>query len=366
MARFLTLSADPNSAAGGSSFDDLVSGNIPLGALADLVIPTTAQADPGVRNLERDDDVRNYRGESPPVSFGAAPSLSFGSRAWVPLVKRLLPKALGGSVASTGVAPAAINSVVQAAGVDAILPALNATLVRSGQTDRLCGAWFSEFTLDAPAEGEATIEASLMALYHDVDDTSTVSGLPAPTGADGASQVEAFMLRDVKAYLGPSAGTLIDCLSGFSFTLNNALTDDWQARACAGKNIVAVTLDGVTHRIWYPEKNKTRGRAVTGRLDFSDVRPDRELRRILSHCEKLVVELGASAITPATTPPADQMLRLTFYNQAPSGGGAGPLVRDGDQTSSYEFTAYLDPVTGKDLEATFVDKTAVPANLHTS
>lgn len=350
--RYLALSDDAT--AGGSSYDDLVAGAIPLPDADDTAVVTTAQVDPGVRTLDRDSDVRGRRANSQPISFAAAPSVSFGMRTWTSMSRKLLRKAMGGTIATTGVAPASIASTIQMA-QSGNLPALIATLVREGQVDRVSGAWVNELTFNFPADEEGTIEGSLMGLYHDVDDVASVVGLPNPAGMD--DQVDAYMLRDITAFMGAGAGVEIGCLGGFGFTLNNGLSDDFRTRFCAGRNVVSTSIDSVLHKLWYPDRNKLGPQVVTGRLDYGDVQPDRELRRILTHAEKLVVELEGPPL--GTTPAANDMLRLVFWNQAPTGGSADPLARDGDIQSSYEFTSYIEDATGKDLEAVFVGTEAL-------
>src|SRR3954452_21717076 len=110
--RWLALTDDAT--AGGTRFDDIDDGGIPAPTLADAVVVTTAQADPGIRNLNRDNDVRGTRANSAPISFASAPGLTFTARAWTTLLRRLLPKAMGGTIAApVGAAPAAISSTVQ-------------------------------------------------------------------------------------------------------------------------------------------------------------------------------------------------------------------------------------------------------------
>jgi hypothetical protein len=280
--------------------------------------------------------------------------MTFGSRAWTSLTKSLVRKAMGGAVTPAGAAPAPVSSVVQMA-QEGALPALIGTLVREEQVDQVTGLWVNEVTLNFPADDEGTIEGTLMGLYHEVADVADLPGLPQVAG--NPDEAVAYMMRDVTAYLGDGAGVQVDCLGGFGFTLNNGLSDDFRTRFCGGRNIFEATVDGQLHRLWYPDRNKLGRQAVTGRLDFGDTRPDRELRRLLAHAEKLVVEVSGAPL--GTNPAADEMMRLTFYKQAPTGGGAEPLQRDGDQQSSYEFTGYLDATVGKDLEATFVGAEAL-------
>lgn len=351
--RWFGYKADP--IAGGTNLDDIAADPAAL-LTADTFVPvTTAQVDPGVRDLPRDDDVRGRRANAQPITFASAPELTLGSRAWTRLARDLLRRAMGGSIASVGAAPASVQSTIQML-QEGNLPALQGTIVREGEVDRVTGLWINELTFDFPADAEGTIEATLMGLYHQPDATGDVGGLPAaPAGMP--NYVDAYMLRDLTAIMGDGAGVPIDCVGGFGFTLNNNLSDDFRTRFCAGKNVLDVDIDGENHRLWYPNRNKLGPQAVTGRLDYGDVQPDRELRRIVRHAEKLVVELAGPPL--GTTPAADEMLRLVFYKQAPTGGGPEPLQRDGDQQSSYEFTAYLDDATGKDLEAVSVGTAAL-------
>jgi hypothetical protein len=346
--RYLGYLTDPT--AGGTTFDDIVAG-----AIADpteFVPVTTAQVDPGVGQVDRNDEVRGRRANSAPISFSSTPSLTLGARAYPKLVRAIVRNALGGSISSTGVPPAAVDSTVGPL-QSGNLPALIAWLVREGQIDRLTGLVVEEFTLDFPIDGEGTIEATLQGLYHDVDPATAIVE-PAPVYAD---YDDTYMLRDLTAIMGDGAGVEIDCLAGFGLTYNNGLIDDARSRFCAGKNVQETVLDGQTHRVWYPNQHKLGPQQVSGRLDFGDVRPDRELRRILTHAEKLVVEVAAGPL--GTTPDADDMMRWTLYKQAPTGGGAEPLQREGDQVSSYEFTAYIDESLSKDVEATFTGDAAL-------
>lgn len=355
--RWFGYTDDPE--PGGSSFEDLIAagaGPDPTWPAPDEFVPVSAaQAEPGLTTLDRNNEVRGRRANVAPISFASAPSETFTARAYPKLFRKIVRNALAGPVtAGGGPAPAAFSDTV-APIQSGELPAIVGYLVRENQLDRMSGLVVDEVTANFPTDEEGSIDVTLQGLYHDVDPTDSVAGLPVPAYPD---YVETFMLRDVRAYLGAGAGTLIDCLAGFGFSWNNGLVDDLRSRFCAGKNIETTVIDGVRHKLWYPDRHKIGPQAVTGRLDFGDVRPDRELRRILTHAEKLVVELSAGPIAGAV-PAADEMLRLTFYNQAPTGGGAEPLAREGDQVSSYEFTAYLDAGTNKDVEATFVGGAAL-------
>lgn len=359
MQRWLGFIDDPVS--GGSTLDDLAVASTTIAAPTTFVPVTTANADPGLQQLNRDNEVRGRRGNTAPISFASAPNMSLESRAYPKLVRPLLRKALGGTVATTGTAPAALVSTVQTL-ESGNLPALICWLLREGQLDRVAGAVVGEITFDFPIEDEGTVTATLPGLYHDVDDSSSATD---PSGEDAealptpsyAGFQDTFMLRDAIAYVGASAVELDD-LAGFGFTFNNGLIDDFRSRFRPGHNIEVVSIDGVEHRLWYPRQHKLGAQQVTGRVDFSDVRPDRELMRLVTHAEKLVFEVAAGPL--GTTPAADEMLRVTFFKQAPTGGGAEPIQREGDQVSSYEFTAYVSTSdSNKDIEAAFTGTAAL-------
>jgi hypothetical protein len=344
--------------ASGSTLEDLDTGNIPVPTT--FVPVTSAQVDPGLQPLDRDNEVRGRRGNTPPMSFASAPSLTFEGRAYPKLVRSLVRKALSGSISSTGTAPAAISSTVGPLQTGS-LKALIGWLVREGELDRVAGAVVNELELNFAIDAEGTVSGTLPALYHDVDDVTAIddpsgdAGLALPTAAY-PGYTDTFMLRDASAFRGASLTELTD-LAGFGFTFNNNLIDDMRSRFLPNHNIETVSIDSVEHRIWYPQRHKLGPQQVTGRIDFSDVDPDAELRRIVTHAEKLVFEVAAGPL--GTTPAADEMLRLIFYKQAPTGGGPEPLQREGDQVSSYEFTAYVDDITGKDLEAVLVGAAAL-------
>lgn len=351
MSRWFGYATDAT--AGGTTLDDLIAAAGVIPAPTAWVPATTAQADPGENEADRNDEVRGRRGNTPSFAFSAAPTMTFGTRAYPEVVRKFLRAALGGVPANAGAAPASISSTVEPL-QSGNLPAFVGWLLREGQLDRMTGLVVDEFTLNLPVDGEGTVEANLRGLTHKVDDSSTVGALPAPTYA---GHDDVFRLMDVTALVGDGAGVPIDCLAGFGLTYGNSHITDLRSTHCAGKNVLEQIIDTTLHRVWYPERHKIGPQAVTGRLDFGDVRPDRELRRILRHAEKLVVEVAAGPL--GTTPAADEMLRLTLHKQAITGGGAEPLQREGDQVSSYEFTAYIDDTTGKDVEATFVGASAL-------
>lgn len=353
--RWLGLSRDGT--AGGSTHDDLTTdGTVPADwEDAAIFVPvTTAQVDPGLDVKDRNNEVRGRRGNVAPVAFASTPSASFSARAYPELLRALIPDALGNITGTTGAGAAARTSTVKPI-QEGNLPARFLTVLREEQIDRLSGAVVSEFTLDLPAEEEGTLEFTMPGLYHEPGATADAGALPT---AAYAGWDDTFMLRDVVAKTGAGAGVAIDCLAGFGLTFNNGLVDDFRSRFCAGENVKVITDDaGKTHRLWYPRRHKIGPQAVTGRLDFGVTRPDLETRRLILGAEKLVVELSAGVL--GTTPPVVEMARITIALASLTGGGAGELVREGDITSTYEFTGYIDPATNEDLTVEFVGSSAV-------
>lgn len=352
MARWLGLKDDPT--AGGSTYDVLNTPGPVTIPDPDIWIPvTTATVDAGDDNrLDRNDEVRGRRGNTAPVSFAVRPKMSFEGRAYHKLSKAIVRKALGGAVTTTGTAPASITSKIVPIQANPV-PCFTGKVLREEQIDLLSGLAVEQFELDLPADGEGTLKVDFRALYHDVP--QSLPALPTP---DFSGYTETYKLRDVNAMLGASL-VKIPCLGGFSLTYNNSFFDDFKSLFCATENVRSFTVGGLPYKLWYPGRHKIGPQMVTGRLDFGNARPDTELKKILTVCEKLVIEVTAGPILPATTPAADELMRITLYKQAPTGGSADPLVREGDINSSYEFTAYIDETVSKDVEVEFVGKTAL-------
>jgi hypothetical protein len=368
MSRWLGLIADPT--AGGSTYDVLTDAegegakplDIPVPAI--FVPATTAQVDAGLTPINRDDEVRGRRGNTAPVSFASAPKLSIGCRAYPVLLRQLVRSMLGGEIdAKGGPSPKAYEDVVGPI-EEGSLPALIAWLRREDQLDRATGLIVSELALTFDIEKEGSFVATLDGLYHQA---AAFASAEEPGGAKKAakevkdaevtyaSEVETFMLRDAVAFRGAEE-TEIDDLAGFSLTFNNGMIEDMKSKFRPNHNIERTTIDEVLHKMWYPNQHKVGPQAVTGSFDLSAVDPDAEARRLLTHADKLVFEVAAGPL--GTTPAADEMMKFAIYSSASTGGGADPLVRQGDQLSSFDYTGYIDN-ENEDIDATFVGAAAL-------
>jgi Phage tail tube protein len=357
MSRLLALVDDPT--AGGSTLDVLETLAIPAPTL--FVPVSTAQVESNLNQLDRKDEVRGRRADTAPISFASAPAATFESRAYPKIARPVLRKALGSAITSTGVSPEPISSTVSPL-QSGDLPAFIMWLLREEQLDRLTGAVVKEFAFKFPVESEGTLSVTLDGLYQDVDASGAAedpngSAAKAIGTADYTGFEDTFMLRDATAFRGPGEGVEIPDLAGFNLTFNNGLIEDFRSRFRPNHNIEVVTIDEIEHKLWYPNRHVLGAQSVTGTVELSQVDVDSETKRLLTHAEKLVFEIAAGPL--GTTPAADEMMRITLYKHAPTGGGAEPLVREGDQVSSYDFTAYLDEGTNKDIEATFVGATAL-------
>jgi hypothetical protein len=311
--------------------------------------------------LERKDEIRGRRGDVAPISFASAPVLTFGGRAYPKILRPLIRKLLSGTISSTGTAPKAIESTVDPIQSGSLLSFIG-WLLREEQLDRVTGAIVRELSMTFPIDQEGSYTATCDALFVDSDETT---GAKDPSGAAAASlptpsytgYTDTFMLRDASAFRGSGEGVEIADLAGFTIDFNNGMIQDHRSRFRPNHNIEVAVIDGVTHKLWYPAKHKIGPQAVTGTIDLSAVDPSAEQRRLLTHAEKLVFEIAAGPL--GTTPAADEMMRLTVYQHAPTGGGAEPLVREGDQVSTFQFSGYIDPATSLDFETTFVGVAAL-------
>jgi len=355
MARSLGLAVDPT--AGGTKYDDVVATPTPV-AIPDPTVwipATTATMSRNPNNLNRNNEVRGVRGSAAPIAFSADPTVSFESRAYPQVAKLVLSAALSGTPAATGTAPAAITTKIEPTQANP-LRTLVAHLHREEQYEVESGIAVDSVELKLPADAEGTLTVEGKALYHDVKQTLPS---PLPTTSYTGLGEHTFMLRDVKAYKGAGAGVLIDCLAGLTIKFDNGLIDDFTSRFCAGQNVRSYTVNSQSYRQWYPTRHRIGPQLITGRLDFGLTRPDLELERVLAVADKLVIEASAGPISPATTPAVDEVLRITLAKSVLTGGGADPLVDEGDIKSNYEFGGFVDPSTGKDITVEFVSKTAV-------
>lgn len=360
MSRWLGLEVDPT--AGGTNYDLMASGGSPVKiAKPKLWVPvTTAQVDPNLQTRDRNDENRGRRGNTAPMSFASEPRMTFGARAYPKILRPLISHLLGGTITNEGTGEKAKTGKVTPL-QSGSLPAFMTQLLREEQLDRLTGAIVANLALNFPIDQEGSFTTTLEALYHDAQGVGST-----PKEPDGTTETpewpftpttegfeNAFMLRDAWAKRGASE-TEIPGLAGFSFTFDNGMITDMASKFKPAANIKSVTIDEILHKVWYPAHHKIGAQQVSGTINLSNLETTMEARRLAAHAEKLIFNVvGGPA---GTTPAASESMRLVLSKYALTGGGPDPLVREGDQRASFEFTGYLDPATSTDVEAQFVGK----------
>lgn len=352
--RFVGVSADPNTGDGGSTYDLLTDpGPLAYPDPTTFFPVTTAAVDAGYEDRDRNDEVRGIRSTAAPYPWRAAPSFTFSCRLYPGIAKWVFPRLINGTGTPTGTAPAAITTAFEPVGHGAILPASLVTLVRDDQIDYLWGVWVESAELTVSAENEVTVQVTGRALYHE-------------TVPLGSTEFE----PDTAAFLDPYSGmtlavrsgelptpTAIDCVSSWGFTFTNSLSDDDDVRYCKGKNVVRELVGDRYRYRHYPDRHKVGRQQITGNLGFGSVQPTFEDRRLLTTAEAMVATLTGN---PAgTDPAADELVRFTFADYVLTGGGPDDLAEDGELKSAYEWSAHLNPTTGKDFTVEFVADAAV-------
>jgi hypothetical protein len=360
LSRWIGFADDPT--AGGSTYEVLTATTpVPIPAPTLFTPATSATVDFGQTPLTRTDEVRGLRGDTAPVSFLAAPKWTVNSRAYPVQLRKLLRNALGGAITHAGgPSPKAFEDTVVPL-EEGLPPMLVAWLKREGQLDRATGLIVSNLALDFPIEQEGSFVAAMDALYSQIQPYSTAkepggSSTAAATvsSADYTADVETYKLRDGVVLVG-SSEVEIPNLGSFSLTFDNGLIEDVRAKFKPGHNIEKTTIESITKKLWYPQRHKLGPQQVTGKFDLSEVDPTQELKKALLFAEKLIFRVQAGPL--GTTPAAEDTLQITIAQMARTGGGAEPLVRQGDQFASYDYTGYIGVSGEKDIEATFVGKT---------
>jgi hypothetical protein len=352
--RALGIAPDPHSAVGGSTHDLLLADDDPI-AFPDPTIWIPYQdgqgnIEPGESRSSRANYGFGKRGNRVDKPWSNSPSLTGTTLATPKMCRTIIPRALGEVVAPTGTAPAPITSTFKPK-QGGILPSICGRVIREGQTDDISGVWINTFALALPVDGEGTLAFAGPGLYHEVSET---------TGSDPTTDYSGndytYEIRSAKVYDGAAGTDLIECVSSLTFNYGNALVDDARTRFCAGKNVVDKLSGGNRYRVWYPDKNRMGAQTMSVTLDFGEVSPDRDLLKLFSIAEKLVIEASAGPI--ATTPPSTDMIRIAIGEAAITGGGADALKREGEIFSSYEYQGGID-AAGNDLEVSFAGLAAV-------
>jgi hypothetical protein len=335
-----------DSVAGGSAYDDLVAGAIPDAASFIPVRTANITGDPDP--LERNAEVRGFRGDTPPNEFRSQANVTLTSEAYSALVKKLIRLWAGTTDVRSGAPPAAItHKFLPIQSGD--LPAVHMGVVRDEQYDKVAGCTANSVTLDFPYLEAGTIEAELRGKYRSRVATAPPATSYAQYGRRG------WYLRDAQVLLG-GALTPLDNLRGVRVGFDNRFADPeyWPRR---NRVVTSYGSPAVKRTVWWPQRQKFMSHAITGQLITGTPTPDIDLQRELAHAEQFVLEIELEDL--GTTPAAKELIRITAQNKVITGGGPEALTDEDELTATYDFTLFVDPASGTDTKVEFVDASNV-------
>jgi hypothetical protein len=338
--RLLGIKEDPE--AGGSEYDDLTAGAIDN---ADVFWPVTGGTfDRNVERYDRNDEVRGRRAGTAPLAFRARPVLTVPIAAYASILGTALKKTLGGTDVVTGsVAPYTHTFGILGFGATA-LPCVFAQIVRDDLNYKMSGGAFNRLSLSFPLDSEGTMEFEIWGLYHDSFD---------PTGAPSASYSgisdDVMMLRDATCYIDGSM-TAIPDLEGFDLTFVNNLNPKFYA----GRNVVTKSLGTPTQtkRLWFPTENKVgASQDVTFGLQFGNANATQEIAHDYAQIQKFVFEVEGATLGSG----GRELLRITIYNGAWTGGGTEALTARDDITARFDGIAGYSTADSADIKVELVN-----------
>jgi Phage tail tube protein len=324
--------------AGGSSYDALTSGAIPD---ATLFWPVSNVAfAPNVGTIDRNAEIRGVRAARPPLPWTARPVVTVQVPAYRTVVEKGAKKTLGGADTRTGVGPASITHAIAALPYGASYPpAVHATVVRDDLYHKVSGCVFERMALTFPLDGEGTCEYELHGLYY----ANFVTAPPTPVFTGLSTSV--LSLRDAEIFIDGAAQAVPD-LQGFSFTwVNNTAPKQY-----AKRNVVTqlIGTPALTRKVWYYHENKLgAAQDVTWSMDLGNVNAAQELARDFLQIQKFVFDVVGDPL--GSTPPANELVRVTIYAGAITGGGAGAATARDDITSSFQGGAFYSDADSNDV-----------------
>ncbi len=199
MAIYRQFGLVADSAAGGSSYDDL-SGTSYIIPDPTLFWPVTGgRFDRNVERIDRNSEARGRRAATAPLSFRARPVLTIPVMAYRTIFEKALYATMGPSISGgsptyptpTGSAPNGYLHTFTPQRNPAVLPAYHAQLVRDELNSKVSGCYFNRITANFPLDGEGTLEMELAGLFFDhaestaasaVNDVQTITLNGGPTG----------------------------------------------------------------------------------------------------------------------------------------------------------------------------------------
>jgi hypothetical protein len=327
--------------AGGSEYDDLT-----MGAIADANIfwPITGGTfDMNIERLDRNDEIRGRRANTPPISFRGSPVMTVPVAAYASVLGKALVKTLGGTDVVTG-AMAPYTHTFGILGYGAVaLPAVFGQIVRDDLNQKMSGGSFNRLSLSFPLDGEGTAEFEIWGLFADQ------YGTAAPTASFSGISEDPMILRDAQMFIDGSM-TAVPDLQGFDFSFVNNLERKFYAK----RNVVSKTLGSPakTKRLWFPAENKLgAAQDVTYRIQLGNVSTAQELAMEYGQVQKFVFEIEGASLASG----GKELLRITIYGGAHTGGGAEGLSRVEDITAGFDGGAFFSEADSADIKIELVN-----------
>jgi Phage tail tube protein len=346
MALARVFGVKDDAVTGGSEYDDLVAGAVPD---ATIFWPITGGTfDMNIERLDRNDEIRGRRANTPPIAFRSSPMMTVPMAAYASILGKALKKTLGGADTVTGaMAPYTHGFGILAYGA-LTLPCVMGQIVRDDLNQKMSGGSFNRLSLSFPLDGEGTMEMEIWGLFADQ------FGTAAPTPSFSGISEDPMILRDAQVFIDGSM-TAVPDLQGFDFSFVNNLERKFYAK----RDVVSKSLGSPAKvkRLWFPAENKLgAAQDVTYRIQLGNVSTAQELAMNFGQVQKFVFEIEGSSLVSG----GKELLRITIYGGAHTGGGAEGLTRTADITAGFDGGAFFSEADNADVKIELVNDTSTP------
>lgn len=345
-ARYFGFTADPNSAAGGSNMETIAADatNFVGGVIPDVTNArpvTTATHDFAPTRISRANEVSSIRAAKPDVPFKVSPMYSYTIDAYRLDVERALKYVMGSEV-TTGAGPF-VHTVSALALGSTQLPSALIQMIRDGVNLKSSGAVLESVDLTFPFDGAGTLQIEAHPLYSALVTTAM------PTGTVAEPNALPLVIRDAQAVFDGGASSAIS-VSAFRFGYkNNGSYDRQVAGHCIDTK--SVGLVPINRQLWYPYYHRVAARqTVTWGLDFLDTQQAQEVAALWGQLQKIVVTIGEPNVA------GNQIVFNLFATEIES-GGVDALTATGDQTTSFNGSAFYSSTDATDVSVAITNTT---------
>lgn len=336
--RYFAMSADPNSAAGGSNLETVLADTVgfPSGVIPDVTASwpdTTATFDWNPTRISRANEVSSVRAAKPDVPFKVAPVFNWTVDAYRYTVERALKYVLGAE-AITGAGPY-VHALTPLPLGSTQLPSALVQLIRDSVNIKASGVVLESVDLAFPFDGSGTVQIEAHPLY------ATLPVTAAPTGVLSEPNALPMVIRDAAVVFDSGASnpiTISEFRLGFK---NNGNYDRQIAGHCIDANSIGATP--INRQLWFPHYHKISARqTVTWGLNFLDTQQAQEVAAEWGQIQKIVVTIGEPNV-------AGNQIVFSLFATMLESGGVDALTATGDQTSSFNGNAFYSASDGKDV-----------------